>query len=424
MSYEEAIAYLFSILGQIRPENFGLSRMQALCDKLGSPERSFRVVHVAGTNGKGSTAAMIEAALRRSGCRTGFYSSPHLSRFNERFLIDGEPIDDAGFARAIDRVKRINEQLIAKGGPRRHPTMFESVTAAAFCAFEEAEIDVGVIEVGLGGRLDASNVVEPELCVITPIGLDHEAFLGKGMRSIAAEKAGIIKQGARAAVSAAQPPDALEVLARRSADCGVPFDSVGDSWRAVDLEPDRRGRFSFRVESDRERTASVQLGLPGEHQVSNAATALAAASVLGVFEHAVEALPNVRWPGRLEWLRDDLLIDAAHNPSGAATLRRYLERFCADRPIHLIYGSSRDKAVEEVAGQVFPFAERVTLTRSNVPRSVTPSVLASMLDHLHERLETADSVEQALESIRSGELTVVAGSIFLIGEARDLLLAH
>lgn len=424
MTYEEAIAYLFSILGQIRPENFGLSRMRALCDGLGSPERAYPVVHVAGTNGKGSTGAMIEAALRAAGRRTGFYSSPHLSRFNERFRIDGVPIDDAGFARAVGRVRAVNERLIAKRGPRRHPTMFESVTAASFCAFEEAQVDVAVIEVGLGGRLDASNVVQPDLCVITPIALDHEAFLGKHPRTIAAEKAGIIKPGAGAVVSAAQKPEALEVLASTAAEQGVPFVSTADSWRTGEVEPDERGRFRFHVESDRGHAADVRLALPGEHQVSNAVTALAACAELGVFEEAAASLPSVEWPGRLEWLRDDLLIDAAHNPSGAATLRRYLERFCADRPIHLIYGTSRDKAVEEVAGQIFPLARRVTLTRARVPRSVTPATLASLLDHLHDELVVAQTVEDALGSIGPDELTVIAGSIFLIGEARERLLAN
>ena len=424
MTYEEAVAYLFSILGQIRPENFGLSRMRALCERLGTPEGSFRVVHVAGTNGKGSTAAMIEAGLRAAGFRTGFYSSPHLSKFNERFRIAGTPIDDIGFARAVERVRTVNEELIAEAGPRRHPTMFESVTAAAFCAFEEARVDYGLIEVGLGGRLDASNVVHPELCVVTPIALDHEAFLGKDPQSIASEKAGIIKPSARAVVSARQLPEAIEVLRETAGEKGVRFVDCGESWQASSLEHDERGRFRFHVASDAGFATDVQLALPGEHQVGNAVTAIAALAELDILSDGLAALSEVEWPGRLEWLTDDILLDAAHNPSGAGSLREYLERFCADRPIHLIYGTSRDKAVEEVAGQLFSLARRVTLTRAKVPRSVTPRTLASMLDHLHDDLALAASVAEALKTIRPGELTVIAGSIFLIGEARELLLRN
>lgn len=423
MTYDEAVGYLFQILGDIRPENFGLERMEALCARLGHPERKYRVVHVAGTNGKGSTAAMIEAGLRTAGARTGLYTSPHLSKFNERYRVDGTPISDERFAQVIARLQRANERQIAELGARRRPTMFETVTAGAFCAFEEAAVDWGVIEVGLGGRLDASNVVSPELCVVTPIALDHEAFLGKEPRSIAGEKAGIFKPEARAAVVSAQAPEAMDVLRERAREQGIPLVEAAAEWEVEALEADRRGRFRFDAVAGGRRIP-LRLALPGEHQVGNALTALAALDQLGLADQAPGAFAQVTWEGRLEWLSDSLLLDAAHNPSGAGTLRRYLERFCQDRPIHLIYGSSRDKAIEEVAGQIFPLAQRVTLTRSRVPRSVTPRTLAEMLDHLQDRFTVTDTVEAALGEIRPDELTVIAGSIFLIGEAREQLLRN
>lgn len=423
MRYDEAVRYLLSILGHIRASNFGLDRMEKLCARLGNPERQFRVVHIAGTNGKGSTAAMIEAGLRAAGHRTGLYTSPHLMNFNERYAIDGRPIDDAGFARVVERLYRANEAQTAEFGGEMHPTMFETVTAGAFCAFEEAQVDWGVIETGLGGRLDASNVVRPELCVITPIGLDHEAWLGTGLRAIAGEKAGIFKPEARAAVISKQDPEALARLLEGARAVNVPAIEAAMTWSAGGGTADAQGRFLCSFEKEARPRFDVRLNLAGRHQVDNALTAVAALDALGVEDGAtLEGLATVEWPGRLEWIGDEMLLDAAHNPSGARMLAAFLERFARTRPVHLIYGSSRDKAVEEVAGWLFPRAQRVTLTRSSVPRSVGPQTLNSMLDHLHDRIGITDSVSEALGEVREGELTVVAGSIFLIGEVRERLL--
>ncbi|MCB9385548.1 MAG: bifunctional folylpolyglutamate synthase/dihydrofolate synthase [Bryobacterales bacterium] len=429
MTYAQSVGYLLSLLGSMRHSDFGLHRMEALCAEMGHPERAFRVVHVAGTNGKGSTGAMIESGLRQAGFRTGFYSSPHLSSFNERFRLQGVPADNELFAEAVDRTQRAVERLVARGGREAHPTMFEIVTAASFEAFRSARVDYGVIEVGLGGRLDATNVVEPEVAVITPIGLDHEAFLGKGLAAIAGEKAGIFKQGC-SAVSSSQAPAAAQALRARAQELGVRLTFAPERWTLNRVEPDERGRFRF-LASAHGTSVEVSVALAGEHQVENALTALCALDRLGVgLEHVSRGIASVEWPGRLEWFegRPPVLLDAAHNPAGAKTLARYLERFHSDRDIHLIYGSSRDKAVEEVAALLFPQARRVTLTQSQVARSVSPAALEALVDHLHDRIDHADTVLAALERARSeahpSTLIVIAGSIFLIGEIREQILAN
>jgi len=424
MQYDEAVGYLLSILGHIRASNFGLERMEKLCARLGNPERKFRVIHVAGTNGKGSTAAMIEAGLRAVGHRTGLYTSPHLTRFNERYAIDGTPIADDHFAEVVDRLYRANEAQMAALGPQMHPTMFETVTAGAFCAFEAAGVEWGVIETGLGGRLDASNVVQPELCVITPVGLDHEAWLGSDLRSIAGEKAGIFKSGVRAAVLAEQDDEARRRLKEGAEALEIPVVEAERTWSVDVQSTDDRGRSVCDFAKGGEPRFSVRLSLPGAHQVRNALTAAAALDALGVEDGPMlEGLATVQWPGRLEWIGDAMLLDAAHNPAGAGTLAAFLRQHAQDRPVHLIYGSSRDKAVEEVAGRLFPLAKRVTLTRSRVPRSVSPQVLLEMLDHLQDEMRVTETVDEALSDLRDDELTVVAGSIFLVGEVREKVLA-
>ncbi len=431
MSYSEAVQYLMSLLGDIRGANFGLRRIEALIASLGHPQHSFRVVHVAGTNGKGSTAAMIESGLRAAGHSTGLYTSPHMIRFNERFKINGQDASNEQFAAAVAEVRAANERLAAGDSGEGHATLFESVTAAAFCSFRNAAVDWGVIEVGLGGRLDATNVVTPEVAVITPIDFDHEAFLGKSEEFIAGEKAGILKRGSKAVI-APQKLRAAVVLAKRAAELAVPLVQIGDDWRAEGVTH-RRGYYRFDAAKRRDGRGdrlSLQLPLAGEHQVENALTAVAALDALGVAHPAIrQGIEQARWPGRLEYFdgQPRILLDAAHNPAGARVLARFLEKHHAGAAIHLIYGAVRDKAIDEVADLMFARADRVILTRSQVSRSVKPEVLRQMVDHLHARIETAPVVEQAIELARAGarpeDLIVIAGSIFLIGEAKEALEA-
>ena len=431
MTYAESVEYLLSLIGDIRRSHFGLGRMKRLMGELGGPERAFRAVHVAGTNGKGSTAAMISAALAAAGRSTGLYTSPHLLRFNERIRLAGSEITDRDFAAAVSEVKSAAASIVATEGRSMHPTFFESVTAVAFCALRRAGVEWGVIEVGLGGRLDATNVLDPELTVITPIGRDHERFLGEGERSIAREKAGILKAGCPAVV-AEQGPDARDEIRGRAAELDVSLTEIPTAWRAEDLSSAAGYyRFSAVAGDGRETfpvTFPVTLGLAGEHQVGNGLTAIAALDRLGVTTAAIQqGLAGVRWPGRMERIpgQPEFLLDAAHNPAGARVLARFLQEHCADRTIHLIYGSSSDKPVEEIAGLLFPCVQYVIVTASRVARSISPEALMKRVGRQHGDVAVEPSVEAALERAEREagplDLIVVAGSIFLVGEAKGVL---
>lgn len=438
MTYPDAVEYLLSLIGPLRSSNFGLDRMRRLSAVLGNPEKSFRIIHVAGTNGKGSTAAMIEAGLRAAGQTTGLFTSPHLVRFNERIRLNGEEISDSAFAATVDEVRVANDRLADELGPHSHPTLFESMTAAAFRAFRDAGIEWGVVEVGLGGRLDATNIVEPESAVLTPIDFDHEAYLGSGAAAIAAEKAAIVKPGSRA-VTAPQMPEALAVIEKRCAEVGASLVRAGKDWVAENVSH-TEGRYRFEAvcyaatgnlgvagTATRDRLP-VELALAGEHQVENALTAIAALDALGVGTAAIRSgLARVRWPGRIEQLgtRPEILADAAHNPSGARALARFLRDHRAGRRIHLVYGAVRDKAIDEATGLLFPCVDRVILTRSKVARSLSPEGLLAMVDHHHDNIRLAPNLGEALAQAESGaapdDVIVIAGSIFLVGEVKEVL---
>lgn len=431
MSCAGAVRYLLSLLGDIRSSHFGLERMQRLLEVLDHPEKSFRPIHLAGTNGKGSTAAMIESGLRAARSSTGLCTSPHLSRFNERVRLNGEDISDRDFAAAVGEVRAASERILASGGRQMHPTFFESVTAAAFCAFRTAGVEWGVVETGLGGRLDATNVLASEIAVITPVDLDHEAFLGKSLASIAAEKAGILHRGATVVI-ARQSAEAGRVIERRARDLELPVIRAGVDWQSR-RERHEEGRYRFEAVHYRGgqpsgKQTGVELSLLGEHQIGNALTAIAALDAAGAGLGDIRrGLAATTWPGRLEMFpgQPSFLIDSAHNPAGARVLARFAGDHLAGRRILLIYGSSRDKAVDEVAGLLLPLASRVILTRSQTARSVSPEVLLSIIDHHHADIRLAPSVAEAIESAKEsaqpGDIILTAGSIFLSGEAREIL---
>ncbi len=435
MTYPEAVRYLLSLLGDIRTANFGLQRMERLLALLGEPHNAFRGVHVAGTNGKGSTAAFIESGLRAAGHCVGLYTSPHLVRFNERVRLDGDDIPDHDFARAVDEVRAANERIAANQGHVEHPTFFESVTAVAFTAFRNARVAWGVVEVGLGGRLDATNVLAGEVGVVTPVDFDHERFLGKDKASIGAEKAGIFKAGMRVAV-AHQHPEVMATLEQRAEQLGNALVRTGVDWTAEKIAHER-GCYRFEARQRRNdadetsRSIAVSLPIPGEHQIVNALTAVAALDLLAVNDEAIASgISQARWSGRLERIpgSPEILLDAAHNPAGARTLARFLEQHERGRTIHLIYGAARDKAVDEVAGVLFPRADRVILTRSQVKRSARPRTLLELVDHHHPAISVAPNLSEALSEARSDcaadDLIVIAGSVFLVGEAVEMLQAE
>lgn len=387
--------------------------MQSLLGALGNPESGQRFVHVAGTNGKGSTCAMIASALTEAGHRTGLYTSPHLIEPTERIQIDGQPVSDREFADAFDTVHQAAEKLLRDGGMDGHPSYFETVTAMAFLIFRE-RCQLGVIEVGLGGRLDATNVISPELCVITPVSFDHEAFLGNSLELIAREKAGILKPNVPLILSRQSPP-AQAVIEQRAAALNVAITAVADVQLSnVELTP--RG-CSFETEGVR-----YVCPLPGRHQIENAVTAIKACRHLEIPTQAIQdGLKKTHWPGRLEYVshNPDLVLDGAHNPAGATALTEYIREFCTGRPVWIVYGAMRDKAIEEVTGQLFPLADRLILTAPNFPRALRPETIAEIAPHPDTTI--TQSVQEAIaiaSTAPSFAVVFFTGSLFVVGEVR------
>jgi dihydrofolate synthase/folylpolyglutamate synthase len=418
MNYPDSVRFLYSLGNEVKTAKLGLERIRTLLSALGDPQDSCRIVHVAGTNGKGSTAAMIESALRAAGCRTGLFTSPHLMEPTERIRVGGSPVTAGDFAAAFDQVHACAEALLREDRIDLHPTYFESVTAMAFLVFQERGVEFAVLEVGLGGRLDATNVVAPELCVVTPVDFDHEAFLGKSLESIAAEKAGILKPGVPA-VFAPQRAEARRVLDTRAAELQVPV-SLSTEVEASGVVLHARGsRFAW-------AGGEIDLPLPGEHQVENARTAIAAMLRLGVPDAAIrQGLAETVWPGRLERVavNPELILDGAHNPAGARALAAYLDQFYDPGRVWLIYGAMRDKAVAEMAGILFPRARHVIATAPAQARALRPETLRDLTDH--DSVRVAPDLTEALELAKEAgpeDAIFITGSLFLVGEARGALL--
>ncbi|MGH9592445.1 MAG: bifunctional folylpolyglutamate synthase/dihydrofolate synthase, partial [Bryobacteraceae bacterium] len=359
MTYPDSVKFLYALGNEIKSAKLGLERIRAVLEALGNPEGAFRAIHVAGTNGKGSTCAMIDAGLRAAGVRTGLFTSPHLIEPTERIQIDGIAVSREAFERAFNVVHEAAETLDLDC----HPTYFETVTAMAFWLFREMRVNTAVVEVGLGGRLDSTNTVQPALAVITPIDFDHEAYLGHTIEAIASEKAGILK-AAVPVVFARQRPEAAAVLEARAAQLRVPV-SRAEEFEIRDLEIDARGS----------RFSGIVCPLAGEHQVDNTVTAALALRTLGI---STDGIAEARWPGRLEHVapNPDIILDGAHNPAGARALAGYIERFYRGRKLWLIYGAMRDKAIEEVAGVLFPLADELVLTAPDSARALRPEALA------------------------------------------------
>lgn len=386
---------------------FGLENISALVARLGDPQRAFRSVHVAGTNGKGSVTAMVDAALRAAGRRSARYTSPHLVALNERFVIDGDPVGENDLERAINDVRDAVEHLRSEGTLQGQPTFFEVTTAVAFELFRRANVDIAVVEVGLGGRLDATNVIAPEATAITSIGFDHERYLGTTLREIAFEKAGIIKPGCPVVVGDL-PPEALDAISEIARARGAPIIRADDAALS--------------------RSGIVNLALPGVHQRKNAAVAATLLEVLdaggvSIPPTAVKAgLTHVSWPGRLDLRRFDdgreALLDAAHNPDGAAALASYLSETWPDRP-PLVFAAMRDKDVRGMFRALLPAVGSLVLTRASNPRSAEPAGLAALARDIAPAvpIEIESSPASALATAwRTAPRIVVAGSIFLLGD--------
>lgn len=417
----DPLSYLFG-LGQFGIK-FGLENMFAIVGRLGHPERAFRSVHIAGTNGKGSVTAMVDAALRNAGHRSGRYTSPHLVDLTERFVIDGRPVDAERMVAAVADVRTAVEQLLAEGILRAHPTFFEVTTAVAFELFRRAGVELAVLEVGLGGRLDATNVVQPAITAITSIALDHQQYLGSTLAEIASEKAGIIKPGIPAIVGKLAP-EADAAIAAIAREKGAPLVRAYDDVAAV-RRPDGR---TIDLRTPRHDYGEVTLGLRGAHQIDNAIVAVRILEELDRLGIAISsaavrsALGAPAWPGRLDLRRmpdgREILFDAAHNPAGAAALASYL-RELGGPPLPLVFAGMHDKDVEGMLRALLPIVRSVVVTRASNRRSADPELLAALARRISRGLTVtiAASPVEALEiAWRHGPRVIVAGSIFLLGD--------
>jgi len=414
MTYPDSVRFLYSLGNELKTAKLGLERINTLLASLGKPHKELRrVIHVAGTNGKGSTCAMIESGMRASGLRTGLFTSPHLLEPTERIRIDGEPVSSEDFTFAFDQVHAAADALLERGEIDAHPSYFETVTAMAFLLFYDKQTECNVVEVGLGGRLDATNVVEPETCVITPIDFDHEKFLGASLESIAAEKAGILKEGVPL-ILAPQRPQADRVVREWAGRLEVP---VLEAWRPDYVEATARGG---RIHA---QGLDIECALAGRHQVVNAMAAATALSASRIDSEAVKrGISQVRWPGRIDLVcrNPDVILDGAHNPSGARALAEYVTEFYSDPKPVLIFGAMRDKAIEEITGFLFPHFAEVVLTAPAQPRALAPEAYASLIEHPCLRMEP--TFESAFRTVAGSRSPIfVSGSLFLVAEALEFL---
>ena len=400
----DPLSYLFGL--EQFGIKFGLDNMLAIVERLGHPERAFRTIHIAGTNGKGSVTAMIDQALIADGYRSARYTSPHLTRLEERFAVGGHPVERGALVAAVADVRDVVDSLRADGVLDTHPTFFEVTTAVAFELFRRAAVDIAVLEVGLGGRLDATNVVSPVVTAITSIGLDHQQYLGSTLRDIAGEKAGIIKAHVPVVVGE-MDPEALEVIAAIA-----------------------RAREADLIRTSAADAAHLSIGLAGRHQVGNAAVAVRVLDVLTacgipVTPRAKAAgIADAKWPGRLDLRRlpdgREVLLDAAHNPAGAAALASYLHGL--DSPMPLVFAAMRDKDAAGMFRALAGAIDRLVLTRASSRRAAEPEALAAIARQVAPQLSldvvpvAADALEAAW---RTSPRIIVAGSIFLLGDVME-----
>jgi dihydrofolate synthase/folylpolyglutamate synthase len=435
MNYDAAVRYLLT-LGrelaaptQAATAKFDLENISVLAERLGRPDRAYPSAHIAGTNGKGSTAAFLEAILRHAGFRTGLYTSPHLERMNERIRINGEEIGDESFAATFTRLQALIEELLAAHKLRAHPTYFECVTAMAFECFARERVEFGVFEVGLGGRFDATNILSPAVTIITRIDFDHENFLGHSLKEIAGEKAGILKPEVPV-ILAEQRPEARDVILTRANQLQCPVIETGGAFQ-ISQESSQNGFFRARVtDLSFGETFDIAPSLPGRFQYPNALNALGAARYLASRGFRIsandmtEGIANTVWPGRIEKLQSkpDVYLDGAHNPSAARELAQFIDQNFAGRKIWLIYGALRDKAVDEVAGQLFPHAAKVIFTEPRTSRAISAPRLAEIASHHASSFTIISPAEQALDQALAeatpNDAIFITGSLYLVGQLR------
>jgi len=448
LAYQTAVSELYQLgheLHKLASSKFDLKHMRVLCEALGSPQTRFPSVLIAGTNGKGSTAATLDSILRSAGYKTGLYTSPHLVRINERVRVAGESISNKDFAAIYDCVHKLAAGLVADGRLPWHPSFFETMTALAFEYFAREQVQIAVVEVGMGGRLDATNILEPLVSVITDIDFDHQKFLGNTLGEIAGEKAGIMRRGGPV-VTLPQHPEVNARLGQAVVETGaVPVNAAryvaAVSPRASELVQQERGRTQFAMSVIGEEV-EIETPLAGRHQLRNLALAIATAEELTKRNFAIsprqiaEGIRHTCWPGRFQVLeataggsRPEIVIDVAHNPAGAWALRAGLSERFEGRKFVLVFGAMRDKAVREMGRILFPLAEKVVLCKpAGNPRAASTAELAEATADsgtpLLQAPDVAGAVQQAFAEARAldGDIVVViTGSIYVVGEAMQAL---
>jgi dihydrofolate synthase/folylpolyglutamate synthase len=431
MQFDETLRYLLSLGVETLTIKLGLRNTELLLAALGDPQKSYPAVQIAGTNGKGSTAVVLDSICQAAGIKAGLYTSPHLISITERIKVAGREISTDEFARHATMVRNEAEKLLDGGQVEALPTFFEHVTAIALLAFRENPVKLAILETGLGGRLDATSVSGAVLVAITPIERDHEEYLGETLESIAAEKAAIIRP-LRTAIIAPQSAQVLDVILRRCKQVNVQ-PSVNQCTATVEgVTHDGRARVT--IETEQARYERVLLGLRGRHQIINVSVAIRLAESLGArgfpISHSaiIEGIETASHAGRLELWEGcpGLLFDGAHNPSGARALREYLDEFVG-APVTLVFGAMRDKNLQLMAENLFPVAGRLVLTRPDSPRAASPDELQRLASRLVEpqKIFSASSlrnaIEQAMEGTPPDGLICFSGSLYLIGQAQALI---
>jgi dihydrofolate synthase/folylpolyglutamate synthase len=431
MSYRQTIEYLFGL--QKHGIKFGLTNSYALMELMGDPHTKFRAVHIAGTNGKGSTAAFLAGMLRAAGHRVGLYTSPHLVSFTERIRINGAQISEGRVVELAERIRKGCRLLGSGEGPGPFsPTFFEVTTALAFTYFAEEGVDLAVVETGMGGRLDSTNVVTPLVSVITNIDLEHTEFLGNSLEEIAREKAGIIKRGIPV-VTGASRAEAVGVIEGTAAGQSAPLYRLGRDFRAEHIAPGPPQSFDY--QGIKRPYDALTVRMLGRHQIDNACLALAAAECvneagLALPEAAMrQGIEQTAWEGRLERVsrKPDIYLDGAHNPASARVLARTIEDMKRGyRKVILVIGILADKDFRGILSELAPIADRVVVTKPQYSRAMDLSALAGEIRRIHGSVDTGDTVAKAVAQARDmaspDDLILVAGSLYVVGDARAVLV--
>ena len=429
MPYQKTIDYLFGL--QKHGIKFGLSNSNQLMEVMGDPHLRFRSIHVAGTNGKGSTASFLAGMLQAAGYRVGLYTSPHLVSFTERIRINNVPVTEDRVIDLAERVRTRYEGLPSAEGGALTPTFFEVTTAMAFTCFAEERVDVAVVEAGMGGRLDSTNVVTPLVSVITNIDVEHTEFLGDTIEKIAGEKAGIIKPGVPVVTGAVQP-EAIAAIERKAVAAGSPVHRMPKDFGAETRSAGREQAFDYRGIGM--RLVDLRIGMLGQHQVGNACLALAAIECLSgrgiaVPEAALRnGLAGATWEGRLEKVavRPDIYLDGAHNPASARVLADAVRNLKKGyRHLVLVIGILMDKDYRGIISQLAPLADRIVVTKPHYSRALGVGSLAAEIGMFPGTVESAETVAEAIGLARQGsaehDLILITGSLYTVGDARAVL---